>query len=298
MKDVSIILPTKNGARYLDGVLTAVFNQRTSRRFEVIAIDSGSKDGTVEILRRFPVRLEEIPPESFNHGGTRNLGASMAEGEYLVFLSQDAEPAHDGWLDYLVLPLEEDEEVAGAYPGFLPRPGCHPLEQREILGWYVVSAEIGVRWVKRAVGNPDYLTNPWPYIFFPNCCSCIRRSIWARFPFKPVNFAEDQDWAKRVLEAGYSTVFMPTAVTIHSHNYPARVQFRRAYDHASAMLELFGWRMVPSFRRIIPAAIRDVELDMAFCRGRGRSALFRLRWLVLSLRWHLAKYAGFWMGSN
>ena len=297
MKDVSIILPTKNGARYLDGVLKAIFNQRTSRRFEVIAIDSGSKDETVEILRRFPVRLEEIAPESFNHGGTRNFGASLAEGEYLVFLSQDAEPADEEWLDHLVSPLEEDEEVAGAYAGHLPRPGCHPMEQREILTWPIVSAEIGVRLVKRAVGNPDYSTNPWPYIHFPNTCSCIRRSVLARFPFKPVNFAEDMNWAKRVLEAGYATVFIPRAAVVHSHSYPARVQFRRCYDHASAMFELFGWRMIPSIERIIPAAVRDVELDMAFCKGRGHSALFRLRWLVPSLAWHLAKFAGFWIGS-
>jgi rhamnosyltransferase len=250
------------------------------------------------LFDHLPVTLYEIPPRSFNHGGTRNFGASLAQGKHLVFLSQDAEPANELWLDHLISPVEEDERVAGAYAGHLPKPGCHPMEQREILEWPSISAEIGVRMVKRAIGNCDYPANPWPYIHFPNTCSCIRRSVWERFPFKPVNFAEDQEWAKRVLEAGYSTVFTPKAVVLHSHSYPARVQFQRCYDHGSAMRELFGKREFPHFRRIIPAAVRDVELDMAFCKRRGYPMLFRLRWLVPALTWHLAQYAGYWMGTH
>ncbi|HZY31250.1 MAG TPA: glycosyltransferase family 2 protein [Candidatus Methylomirabilis sp.] len=298
MIDVSIILLTKNGEQHLERVLTSLFAQKTARRVEVIVIDSGSTDGTLEIIERFPVKHSRIPPRSFNHGGTRNLGASLAQGAYLVFLSQDAEPADDRWLEHLVSPLDEDEQVAGAYPGFLTRPGCHPMEQRETLEWPLASAEIGVPLVKRAVGNPDYPANPWPYIYFPNTCSCIRRSVWVTFPFKPVNFAEDQDWAKRVLEAGYVTVFVPKAVVLHSHSYPPRVQFRRCYDHGSAMRELFGTRHFPLFRRIIPAAIRDVSLDMAFCKRRGLRPLSRLRWLGPATAWHLAKYAGLWMGTH
>lgn len=297
MVDVSIILLTKNGQRYLEGILAVIFRQRTSRRFEVIAIDSGSSDGTLELLRRFPVSLRQIPPEQFNHGGTRNLGASMAKGEYLIFLSQDAEPADDQWLDQLVAPLAEDERVAGSYPGFLPRPGCHPMEAREILEWPLISAEVGVLLVKRAVGNPDYASNPWPYIQFPNTCSCIRRSVWERFPFKPVNFAEDQEWAKRVLEAGYATVFNPKAVIYHSHSYSAWVQFRRCYDHGSAMRDLFGKQECPVLRRIVSMAVTDTRLDLAFCRRRGSSRLARLRWLGPAMIWHLAKYAGLWVGG-
>ena len=296
--DVSIILLTKNGQRYLEGVLTVIFRQRTSRRFEVIAIDSGSSDGTLELLRRFPVLLREIPPESFNHGATRNLGASLAQGEYLIFLSQDAEPTDDQWLERLVSPLEDDEQVAGAFPGFLPRPGCHPMEAREILDLPLISAEIGVRLVKRAVGNPEYAANPWPSIHFPNTCSCVRRLVWAKFPFKPVNFAEDQEWAKRVLEAGYATVLNPKAVIFHSHSYPAKVQFQRCYDHGSAMRELFGKRECFSLQRIIPEVVKDVSRDLAFCRRRGYSRLARLRWLGPAMAWHLAKYGGLWMGSR
>lgn len=296
--DVSIILLTKNGKKYLDRVLTSLFAQRTARRVEVIVIDSGSTDGTLDLFDRFPVKLHQIPPQSFNHGGTRNYGASLAQGGYLVFLSQDAEPANEHWLEHLVQPLDEDDGVAGAYPGFLTRPGCHPMEQRETLDWPLASAEIGVPMVKRAVGNPDYPSNPWPYIYFPNTCSCIRRSVWGRFPLKPVNFAEDQEWAKRVLEAGYATVFVPKAVVFHSHSYPSRVQFYRCYDHGSAMRELFGKREFPLFRRIVPAAIRDVSLDMAFCKRRGYPALSRLRWMGPAMAWHVAKYAGLWMGTH
>jgi rhamnosyltransferase len=87
---ISIIVLTKNGGALLDEVLKRVFAQEIEERFEVIAIDSGSTDSTKEILAQFPVSVEEIPPVTFNHGETRNLGARLSKGEYLVYLTQDA----------------------------------------------------------------------------------------------------------------------------------------------------------------------------------------------------------------
>src|SRR4030043_1207856 len=121
---ISIILLTKNGDAYLEEVLKKVFAQGIEDTFEVIAIDSGSSDHTREILTKFPIHVEEIPPSTFNHGETRNLGARLAKGEYLVYLTQDATPLNEEWLARLVSPLRTDPLIAGSFSSQRPREGC------------------------------------------------------------------------------------------------------------------------------------------------------------------------------
>src|SRR5215831_3958755 len=94
----SILVLSKNDVVNVEAGLKAIYSQKDVEEFEVIVVDSGSTDGTLEVLSRFPVRVEQIPPTSFHHAQTRNLAASLATGEILVFLSQDALPASEFWL--------------------------------------------------------------------------------------------------------------------------------------------------------------------------------------------------------
>ena len=86
----SIILLVKNGERYLGELLDSVFAQRDAGSFEVIAIDSGSRDRSKEILRKFPLHLHEIPPQEFNHGGTRESGCKAGMPGFAVSRLSDA----------------------------------------------------------------------------------------------------------------------------------------------------------------------------------------------------------------
>ena len=72
--DVSIVIPTKNGGHLFEKVLDAVFKQKTEYEYEVICVDSGSKDGTLDVIRKYPCRLFQIEPSEFGHGKTRNYG--------------------------------------------------------------------------------------------------------------------------------------------------------------------------------------------------------------------------------
>ncbi len=76
--DVSIILLTKNGERYLDEVLEGIVSQRAKYGYEIVVVDSGSSDRTLEILDQYPVRLATIHSTEFNHSETRNLGARLS----------------------------------------------------------------------------------------------------------------------------------------------------------------------------------------------------------------------------
>src|SRR4030042_1507003 len=133
MPKASILIPTKNGEEYLEEVLDMVFKQKASFSFEVIIVDSGSKDKTLEIIRRFPqIKFFQIPPEEFNHGTTRNFLASKARGEYLVFITQDAVPTDENWLKNMMEPFEKDPEVAGVFGRQSPRKDCDPFPRKTL----------------------------------------------------------------------------------------------------------------------------------------------------------------------
>ena len=95
---VSAIIPVKDGGRYLGEVLGALARQGVD---EIVVVDSGSRDGSVEIARAAGARVEQIAPHAFGHGRTRNLGAELAQGELLAFLTQDASrptARHSRWI--------------------------------------------------------------------------------------------------------------------------------------------------------------------------------------------------------
>jgi rhamnosyltransferase len=293
---VSIILLTKNGGTYLEEVLRRVFAQEFEEEFEVIAIDSGSTDRTKQILAKFPIRLKEIPPSAFNHGETRNLGAELSKGEYLVYLTQDATPMDGKWLERLVHPLQEDRLVAGAFSSHRPREGCHLMEKRQILQTELTSGK--TMRTNTAIGNPEYERNRYPFIWFSNTSSCIRKEVWEKFPFGKLEFAEDQDWARRVLEAGYKTVYVPDSIVIHSHHYRPIKNFRRYFEHAKAMKEIFGKEEFPLFKNIFIATRDSVKADFRFFQSEEGDRLGFVRWFFPSLFWYLSAFGGLWLGTH
>jgi rhamnosyltransferase len=296
MVKVSIIILVKNGDAYLEEVLKKVFAQEIEEKFEVIAIDSGSTDNSKTILSKFPVQLTEIPSMSFNHGETRNLGASLSQGAYLVYLTQDAIPGNEKWLESLIQPFKEDPLVAGAFSGHRPRTDCPLMEKRQILHTVLTSGS--EKRVNTAVGNPEYERNPYPFIWFSNTSSCIRKEVWEKIPFRKLEFAEDQDWAKRVLEAGYKTVYVPDSIVTHSHHYRSIKNFRRFFEHARAMKEIFGKEEFPFFKNIFSATRDSVKADFQFFQSEEGNKWGFIRWFFPSLFWYLSAFSGLWMGTH
>src|SRR5688572_12288043 len=106
--DLSIVLLTKNGGELFDDVLAGLFRCDGILETEVLMIDSGSTDGTLERAARYPhIRVHTIPPAEFGHGRTRNLGVRLTARPVVVFLVQDATPATADFLARLTAPLAE-----------------------------------------------------------------------------------------------------------------------------------------------------------------------------------------------
>ena len=212
MTNISIIIPVKNAGAAFRETLSAIFCQKGAPSFEVIIIDSGSTDGTIEICRQFPVKLVQIPLVEFGHGKTRNFGASVATGNFLVYLVQDAIPAGPDWLKNLVGPLLSDNRIAGAYSRNIPRADASRRQAREIERYF--------RPEGRLQTSPDDR-------IFSNVSSAIRKTVFEQIPFPEVEFGEDQLWAKKVLEAGYIILYEPASIVVHSHHDGLKKAFER-----------------------------------------------------------------------
>lgn len=217
--DISIIIPAKDEAQNIARCLESIFRQKVSFSFEVMVIDSGSSDNTTGIVRLFPgVKLVEIPPETFGHGRTRNLGAEMTTGDVIIYLNADAIPVDDRWLYHLAAPLLDgpDKDLAGVFSRHLPKTNCHLYMVRDLL--------------KSMPGDrPEVRTHAsvLDFMVFSTVSCAIRRDLWRSDPFQDdILIAEDQQWARRILEKGYKILYQPASMVYHSHNYSTRELYR------------------------------------------------------------------------
>jgi rhamnosyltransferase len=212
-EQITIIIPAKNEERNIRRCLTAVADQETEAKVDVVLIDSGSTDRTPEIAREFEfVRLHCIPAEEFAHGKTRNLGATLAGDGILVFLNGDAIPKDSQWLEALIAPFREDSSVAGTYSRHAPQEDCHLYMKRDL------AQSMPPETTVERIGD-----RPLDFTQFSTVSGAIPKDVWRQFPFDDrIAIAEDQDWAKRVLDAGYKIVYASGSVVTHSHNYSNR----------------------------------------------------------------------------
>jgi rhamnosyltransferase len=290
---VSIVLVTRNGAATLPLVLDAVARQRAPFPFEVVAVDSGSTDGTLDLLRARVDRVIEVPGDGFDHGLTRNLGIEQAAGELIVLLVQDAVPASEGWLAALTVPFVADAQVAGAFARQQPRSDATAIA-RHYLARSPASSAVP-RTVTIPSANALEALDPMAQLeccTFDNVCSCIRRSIWMRHPFRSTPIAEDLEWARGVLLAGYKLAYVPHAEVVHSHDRPARYEFLRTYLLHRRLYELFGLRTIPTLPLLLRALGSSLALHHRLAGQDERRSSARARGVALALAWPLGQYLG------
>jgi rhamnosyltransferase len=284
---------------WLEESLRAVRAQRGSFELvEILAVDSGSSDGSLEALEAAGARVIRVPPEEFGHGRTRNLAAREACGDIVAFLTQDATPADDSWLAALIAPLDADPLLAGVWSRHLARSDCHPMERRTIEE-FPLFAGPAVR-VAAARGNADYAEHPELFVWFSNNAAAFPRSVLLRWPFPDVEFAEDQAWARLVLEAGFRTALANESRILHSHAYSAWTNLQRNFDHAQAMVGDLGRVDDLSLTACVRAAVSETRRDVAFWAQRSGRAAPRVAAGLAprALAYHLGAFGGRWLGSR
>lgn len=246
---VSVVIPTLNGGEILGEVLEAIEAQEYERgEVEVVAIDSGSTDGTRERLEGRGVQLTTIAREEFDHGATRDLGISKASGEVVVLLVQDAVPANHRWLEGLVREFD-DPVVAATCCRQLPREDAFPYDALELGRSFVGGTE--PRCGRLEPGEELESLTPWERMercTLDNVCSALRRSVWEELPFGRCAFGEDSRWARRAILTGHAITYTAAAQVVHSHRRSILYEYRRTYLSHYLLYELFGLRTVPDYR--------------------------------------------------
>lgn len=260
-------MPTWNAGPLLDEVLTAVRAQREPAFDELLAIDSGSRDGTVERLRAHGVRVESIPQHEFDHGATRDRGIASTTGDIVVLLVQDATLQGTDWLAKMIEPFA-DPDVAGVWCRQIPRPGCQPVLDRRIRGW----PGWGEGVTKKRVPDGKRLEDlaPFDQLFtcaFDNVASAVRRSVWQRFPFGPRRFGEDIHFGKRAIAAGLTIAHQGGACVVHSHDRSAWSEGKRTFCDHRNLRGLFGLVGIPDRNALRGALKAATEEHVAYVRS-------------------------------
>lgn len=227
--DLSIILLIKNGGKRLNQLLESLEKQKFKGNFEIIAVDSGSEDESLQILENYNTKIFKIKPEDFHHSKTRNYGAQKSNGNVLVYITQDALPINDDFLEKLVAPLK-DPEIAVSYGRQIANSDSKIVDIFFYSYFYPNERRV-LR--KELADNPKkfYMDN----IYVSDVCSAIKREVWAQLKFTDnIPMSEDKDFALKVLKAGYRIVYEPDATVYHSHDYSLTSLFKRRFKDGAA----------------------------------------------------------------
>lgn len=230
---VGLVIPTLNAGNEIGVLLDAVAAQ-TRVPDDILVVDSSSDDDTVRIAESYPgVRSMVIRREDFDHGGTRQLAFEEVGGEFVLFLTQDAVPANEHYVENLLAPFA-DSMVAMVSGRQRPKPDARRYVQ--LVQEYNYPAESNVRTAA------DIEKLGIKAFFASDACSAYRRSAIERIGGipNPCSTNEDMLAAARLLRAGNSVAYAANAAVLHSHNFTLRQQYRRNREIGSFLEEHYN----------------------------------------------------------
>jgi glycosyltransferase involved in cell wall biosynthesis len=209
-----------NEEKHLGRLLLGI-RQQSLQDVEVVLVDSGSTDATVEIARTHGARVAHIRPQDFTFGHSLNLGIQMASGEYIVIASAHVYPVYPDWLELLLRPFS-DPKVGLAYGKQRAPSAAHFSERQIFLQWY------------SEVSRPNQEN-----AFCNNANAAIRRSLWQQHAYdESLTGLEDLAWAQWAQQQGHAIAYVAQAEVIHVHSESPRAVFNRYRREAMAFKRL------------------------------------------------------------
>lgn len=297
----TVAVLTYNGELYIDAILTAVEGQDFDGAVEILVIDSGSTDGTLDIVRAHgAARLHQIANEEFGHGKTRNLAAGLASGEFIAYLTHDAIPSDDRWLHELLAPMRDAALGVKAVMGKqIPRPGCFPLLKYEIRSVFAgFGPDFGTTVFYDFGISPDQgLLDALS--FYSDVNSATRTSfLLTEMPYRDVRYSEDMLFGQDIIEAGYSKAYAPRGAVIHSNDLTLFEHGQRTFDETVALRQI-GKPIPPMrLRAQLRMTVRGIFADgVRIARDGDFSWRRKLYWLVVNPRYHMRKWSSYRRGS-
>ena len=232
--NISVIIPTRNAENYIQNLIETLIKQ-TVNIDEIIVIDSESQDKTREICEKYDlIKFIPIKKSEFDHGGTRNRAAKEAKGDILVFMTQDAYPESETYIEELIKPLGKDNIVA-SYGRQNPRKNAGSIEK---FARYFNYGENDIIKSKEDIEKLGVKT-----FFLSNVCSAFLTSeFWGvdGFPEKTI-MNEDMIISSKLIMNGKKVIYAAKAAVIHSHEYTYIQQFKRNFDVGVVFTDSSGY---------------------------------------------------------
>ena len=195
----SIIIRTKDEERWIGPCLNAI-NRQSYTNYEIIIVDNESSDSTLKRANKF--KIEKIVSVSdYLPGKALNQGIKHASGKYIVCVSAHCIPVNNNWLGNLVMSIEEDNAIAGAYGRQEPMSFSSAANKRDLLLVFGLDKKIQIK-----------------DSFFHNANSIVRKNILDKYPFDDeTTNIEDRIWGRLMIENGYKLAYTPDASVYHHH---------------------------------------------------------------------------------
>jgi len=269
----SIVIRAFNEERHIGKLLTGIKKQSV-QNCEVILVDSGSTDSTVEIASGFDTRIVSIDPEEFTFGRSLNRGIKAAAGEYIIIISAHCYPVYPDWLEQLLKPFE-DPRIAVCYGKQRGSETNHYSEQQFFRSYF-----------------PDISQPNQGQPYTHNANAAIRKSLWEGHPYdEQLTGLEDIAWSSWAKEQGYSIAYVADAEIIHIHEETIKQVYNRYRREAIAMKQILPSSQF-SIQNMISMIIRKLVKDSSQAR-RDRvlsKEIFNI------LRFRVFQYLGTWQG--
>lgn len=232
---ISVIIPTYNGEKTLEKLLYKIRNQINKKDIEIIAIDSGSTDNTIDILHKYKVKITEINNASFTHSFARNLGYEKSCGNILLFMTQDAIPSSNDWVLKMTDPIIKKEVVAVCCKEQCPSNidlyyKCASYYHSNYIGYDKVS------YYSESYNTDELRKNA----NLNDVATAVSRDIFSMFKYR-YDFAEDLDLGIRLIKSGYRIKFISNPVILHGHNRNIDYYFRRSLAEGANLPKILGY---------------------------------------------------------
>lgn len=227
---VAIVMRAKNEMPHAERTLAALQIQ-TLRNFDLVAVDSGSTDGTMEQLERTAQRVIHIAPEDYVPGKVLNHAIAQTAADIIVLLNADAVPQSEQWFERLIRPILENEADA-TFSRQIARPNAR----------FIVAYDY-----ERAY-DPARMR---PGFFSAVACA-FKRTLWEARRFREEGYAEDAAWARACMADGARFRLVSESVVEHSHNYTLEELYRKRFRQAAALGQN------PAFSSYLKEMVRDL----------------------------------------
>lgn len=217
----SIVIRAYNEAEHIGRLLEGISHQ-TVGPVEVVLVDSGSTDRTVEIAEAGGARILQIPSAEFSFGRSLNLGLGATSHELVVIASAHVRPVYPDWLECLLKPFS-DEKVALVYGKQRGTESSHFSEHQIFRQWF-----------------PDEDAGDQINPFCNNANAAIRRGLWVNRPYdEALTGLEDVEWAKWAQGQGYRVAYAAHAEVTHVHQETPRRVYERYRREGMAFKRIF-----------------------------------------------------------